>query len=932
MAVNPSQISTRKILDQIATGVSGVQLEELLTTIDTELTLPFKLSKASSNTITIGDMIVQSPIVDNDGVPAASGAGNDVQRTIPPIKNILPFAWSGDTITLPTTSGGNVTTTTGGAAVAVTTTAGNYIRVGIAVNNLGVIKFTLGLENASANSATVPAVPKNHHGIGHVLMKDTAGSFVALEQADLYQYAGGGGAGGSGSGEINVIGDPDTSDNWVASAGGVTVATGNNSADLPLEGVVDTSLKITPISGTDYAYYRWTMPAGLKNRKLKTEWFQRPLSGYASGDFKVEVYKNAASNYGGAYTEFPLSTDDSGNSPIPNLEGKYTTSFDSDDGDYYELRIVRVAGTTALNLANVIVGPGIQPQGAVVSDPVAFTPVLNGVTVGTVYSANYTRVGQYAEIEVQLDFGADATAAINFDVGSIFPGATIDYSVWVGFDRQICGIGEFFGSVPYTILPTSNGAGSTIDMKVSGEVGSLGPTYPTAEGGADSGDLFVFSIRVPISQWAGNGTVNLAQNDVEYTLNTDTSVSASDTTSFAYGAAGASIVAIASAGSTVKKRIRSTRPLGANKGKPVLEVSPDGVVWFQAESQFPYMESGTERYGMRLVAVNVTDIDVEFGGDGANGAEAWSTYTSWSWRVTLEQPGVGVGFGLADANSSGLVSTAAQTFAGDKTFNGIIGVGTTAPEFSGANNFIHVHSSNTNGGVKFTNSTTGESGNVGSILYQSGDNLIVNNLEPGGKITFSTEALTASPTLTIDENQRVGIGTTTPQYALDVNGVTAADAYRSNAPGTVAVAGEVGEIKTGTKLSSTDVPENAATGTVVHADVTLTLETGVWLITGDIGYGGAGDYDTLKGAIRKTSDTGSFNANNGGVTQLGGLDQAAAEVTYDLNRGNHRFALTPKIVHISAASEDWCIMGGTGPVNTSSTLFTSGFITAVRIK
>lgn len=163
-----------------------------------------------------------------------------------------------------------------------------------------------------------------------------------------------------GIGEIKLVANPHDAANWVASGAGVTVATSSATTDVPLGGWVGTCIKITPVSGTDYARYRWTMPAALKNTKHDTSWYQRPLSGYTSGDLKVEVYKNSASDYSGSYTEFSLSTDSSGTSSIPNATGKFTTSFDADDADYYEIRIVRTAGTTALNLAEFTIGPGIQ--------------------------------------------------------------------------------------------------------------------------------------------------------------------------------------------------------------------------------------------------------------------------------------------------------------------------------------------------------------------------------------------------------------------------------------------------------------------------------------------------------------------------------------------------------------------------------------------
>src|SRR5690606_4653411 len=105
--------------------------------------------------------------------------------------------------------------------------------------------------------------------------------------------------GGSGSGEINVISNSSDSTNWVASGAGITINTTTTTSDLPLSGVLSTAIKITPVSGTDYVRYRWTMPTALKGKKLKIEWFQHPISGYTSGDLKLEVYKNSASDYSG---------------------------------------------------------------------------------------------------------------------------------------------------------------------------------------------------------------------------------------------------------------------------------------------------------------------------------------------------------------------------------------------------------------------------------------------------------------------------------------------------------------------------------------------------------------------------------------------------------------------------------------------------------
>jgi len=148
---------------------------------------------------------------------------------------------------------------------------------------------------------------------------------------------------------INVVPNPnDANTGWGTSGAGVTVATTTTSTDLPLEGINGTAIKITPVSGTDYGYFRWTMPFALKSRGVSISWVVRALAGYVSGDLKLELYKNTASNYSGSYTRINLSTDISTVTSIPLTDFK--TSFTSDTSDYYELRFIRVSGTTAINL------------------------------------------------------------------------------------------------------------------------------------------------------------------------------------------------------------------------------------------------------------------------------------------------------------------------------------------------------------------------------------------------------------------------------------------------------------------------------------------------------------------------------------------------------------------------------------------------------
>jgi hypothetical protein len=526
---------------------------------------------------------------------------------------------------------------------------------------------TLSGGNVVANSATLPDPTSTAQDV--VLIAKRIGTQLYFRNGVIFDdgqtatMASSGG--GSGSGEINVVENSNDATNW-AGTGTATVVTTTTAGDLPLAGVSATAIKIAAGAAADYVRYRWTMPAALKQRKLKVEWHQRPAS-YTAGDFKVEVYKNTTSAYNpGDYTEFSLSTDSSGTSSIPNATGKYVTYFDGDDADYYELRIVRVAGSSTLNIANVIVGPGIQPQGAVVGEWQSYTPTGSWVS-NTTYTGKYRRVGDTAEVDIKLSLsGAPTASSLTINLPT---GLTIDTNKLGGAaDTQNLSLGRnvifdtggetYGGPVGFNNTTSVKLTASYAALTWMVDGNAVNATNPITFA---AGDAIYVHFTVPIAEWAGSGTTNLAQNDVEYLTNTNTSTGASDTTAFGYGPAGVNIVAVSSAGATIKKRVRAQRPFGSGAGSPVLKVSSDGNLWVEANTIFPYLESGTEFYGMRIVAggTATTDMDVEFGGDGARGDDPWSNYTSWKWAVVLEQPGVAVGFGVADTTSTGLVPSGA---------------------------------------------------------------------------------------------------------------------------------------------------------------------------------------------------------------------------------------------------------------------------------
>lgn len=474
---------------------------------------------------------------------------------------------------------------------------------------------------------------------------------------------------GSGAGEVNVITSPSTATGWVASAAGVTVATSTTASDLPLSGIAATCLKITPVSSTDYARYRFTMPESLKNRKLKLEWFQRPLSGYAAGDFKVEVYQNAASNYSGAYTEFALSTDSSGTSSIPSYTGKYTTTFDADSSDYYEIRIVRTAGTTALNLANIVCGPGLQPQGAVIGEWTSYTPTYSA-GFGTVTNnvAYWRRVG--SEMEVTL-FCTTGTVAASVATITLPSGYTINTSALrsaTGATESTIVGGGAQDTTGYISLVVNNNTSANV-MGIGG--GTVQNTMGNGNAILNSTKNLSLWGRIPISEWAGNGTVNLAQSDVEYVSNSSTS-DAADTTSFAYGPSGS--VVPGSLTAARKKRVSFQTPI-QDSSYLIIEIQPGGSgswipLTFQdaTDNISPYLVQNSVTYGIGIVPVSSTAVDVQFGQYAANSSAtfggvgtAWGSVTaSTRYRIRKTSGGNAVGFGNVTQSTSGLVKSAGQ--------------------------------------------------------------------------------------------------------------------------------------------------------------------------------------------------------------------------------------------------------------------------------
>jgi hypothetical protein len=525
---------------------------------------------------------------------------------------------------------------------------------------------------------------------------------------------------GSGAGEINIVINPDADTaldgsrtngvgDWVDSGTGTTSTRTTTAAEIPLSPTKTNGIKIANDgSSTGYTRLRMTLPVALQNRKLKIAWQQLYSTGtaYASGDFKLELYSNAASNYGGAYTAIALSTDASGVTSIPALNGQFQTTFDSSTAANLELRITRVAGTASSYIAlnAVTVGPGIQPQGAVVGEWQSYTSTVTNGTPGTsTATAYWRRVGSSMQIQYSLIQTSAGTAGSGTYFWSIPSGYTINTAVLpvssgsngynnVGSAHVFDGAGPAMseGSVQ---VDTSTG---NLYLIVGNSGGATVAVSSTSRPFSSNASMrYSFNATVPISEWSGSGTVNLAQNDVEYASNSNTADS-DNAAAFAYGPDGSAFPGALTAARS--KTVRFNTPIQVSDKIEMQVRDTDSGKWvpinYSVFGSIAYQLQNTTEYGVRLnPTTTTTDVAVVFQQYAyPNGATFGAAGASWAtlstidrWRLVKSSAGAAVGFGIVvPGTSAGLVS--ASGVPGNTTGNaiatGYVGEAVTASRLS----------------------------------------------------------------------------------------------------------------------------------------------------------------------------------------------------------------------------------------------------------
>lgn len=477
----------------------------------------------------------------------------------------------------------------------------------------------------------------------------------------------------SGSGEKNYITNPSAATaitGWTASGADLTVARTVDTSYLPREyttasGIIILGTAATEDSG-DYVYYDFTLDDVDLNKKLKISWAQKQTGTYAA-NLSVTIVAQSDRT---TTLHTPVTT------VIPAADGVFTTSFDSGSTAALSLKIAAnaaIATDGGIVISDVVVGPGVQPQGAVVGEWQSFTAaptVQNGGSkTYTFTNTFYKRVG--SDIHIQGYIGGNNVASgagtsrfemvlptgFNIDTTKMAAGSTcghyIPYSVLASGANEYAG-GVFVSSASNTLGFSKQGTSATQYLR-------------TEDFNVARAVELYFYVQFPLSQWSGSGTVNLAQNDVEYASNSS-STDAADTTSFVYGPGGSTgIFGTTALTATRAKRVRFQTPIQPTDVISIEILDVTNNLWLphnaHVNGSFAYHIQNTTEYGIALDIVNTTDVDVLFqryvfssgASFGAAGA-AWNALSSsLKWRLKKTSAGAAVGFGKATQSSLGLV-------------------------------------------------------------------------------------------------------------------------------------------------------------------------------------------------------------------------------------------------------------------------------------
>jgi hypothetical protein len=475
--------------------------------------------------------------------------------------------------------------------------------------------------------------------------------------------------GAGGTSLINYISNPDfetgATTGWATykdaaaatpadgTGGSPTTLTLSANSSSPMRGSYDFKVAKSAANSQGEGFsYDFTIKTPDKSKKLSISFdLTTNDSNYTAGDVVVYVYD---------VTNATLITPST--TSLPKVGAStWNITFDSTTSTSYRLIFHwAVTTATAVNLYfdSFIVGPGTTTQGAAVSEWGSYTPTGN-FTNGT-YTGRYRRVGSEIELKIDIAFTSGAGGTATFSSTQLLNGLGLTLNT------------SALPNTTDTVLPMGTWAAldTGVNTNYQGNINWYVDTFvlvygtntavtTTAPFSFASGDNVALQLKFPISEWAGNGTVNLgAGAQVEYAYTTDTWDAAGSTT--AYGPAGVQMSGALTAARN--KTVTWQYPIQATD-QIKIELSYDRVTWVDAATIAPYTLDSTgsdnASAGVTLAAGGSSTTSVvrfcrylNIANDDAP-ASAWST--SYYWRVRKANPSSPVGFGLASSTASGLV-------------------------------------------------------------------------------------------------------------------------------------------------------------------------------------------------------------------------------------------------------------------------------------
>lgn len=553
---------------------------------------------------------------------------------------------------------------------------------------------------------------------------------------------------------------------WYTSASSsTTFAQDTTAADLPRATTTGIGLKITAVNTkTDYVYTTFKFDASDGGKVLKVQWDQNPLSGYVASDLVVEVdactvawtvAANTAATCGGTSSTLALSTT---NGNLPAASGTYVTTFTTPafaTAPYILIKISQVSSAShSLVISDVIVGPGKTQQGygGTAWQTVAqYTMFTNAAIVSPTYNSLVMR-HEGDSLHMRGVWGG-GTATVGTSAGVTFnlpAGYTINTAALASTAvRDGIGTAWWQTSAPvFTALNPEYGSSTTLIFAQQG--GSQLNQNQLA-----TGAVFQFEFTIPVNELAGSGTVNIAQNDLQYyfsTGNTWGTTNSSATTSQGPGGVAGGSTTPTGGGFSYTFTPSTPLPVGS---KAVLEISPDQLHWSLAGAMTGSSNSpmgtlvydGTNYVGGGAGVTTSGQIIVQFGKYANGGSYAWSNLGTWYWRVTVGLPGQAIGFSTVSSTSSGLAqNTSLLSYIHMGTQNGNGSTNTTVRRFTttiSSNGSDITYADSATAGATFTINT----GGIYSVSFcdseGSGGNLgaTINNNSPS---TTNIAAVSAS--------------------------------------------------------------------------------------------------------------------------------------------------------------------------------------------